>query len=330
MNGGVLIFSPINEDGSDSGSRKLIAKGREIADSLSSRLSMIILGEDISQSAQEFETSGVDQIIKLDHSLLHYYNLDAYSKVLIDIINDINPTIVLLGHTHIGLELGPAIATRLGVSLSSNCIDIRVNKEKLKITRATYGGKFHMTIRLKQSSPIIITLQEAFLPSKQLKGKKAEIINCNSTLNNSDIRTKVVEFLKTQDAEIDITKAEIIVAGGRGLLKKENFKLLADLAETLGAVLACSRPTVDLGWLPSSQLVGISGKIVKPKLYIACGISGAPQHLAGMRESQKVVVINKDPNAPIFNLADYAIIGDLFEVVPILTQEAKRLWGERS
>ena len=261
-----------------------------------------------------------------DSSFLEFFNPDAYSQVLLNALANRKPSIFLLGHTYVGMDIGPSLAARLDAGLASNCLDILVEGDRLQIVRPMYNGKVHAKVSLEPSQTTFLTLQKgAVKPKDAPRRESCEVSNLKISMAESDLRTNVIGLEEVEAGEVDLTKADIIVTGGRGLGEQENFKLIKDLAEALGGAYGCSRPLVDMGWLPSAFQIGLSGKTVKPKLYVACGISGASQHIVGMKDAAVIVAINKDANAPIFDVANYGIVGDLFEIVPLMIDEAKKL-----
>jgi electron transfer flavoprotein alpha subunit len=247
-------------------------------------------------------------------------------KVLGGLISAQQPSIVLLGASAQGKDLSARLAARLGVGLAMDCVGLRLDGGRLISRRPLFAGKVYAELAAKEQAPQMASARPNVLsliapdPSRQ-----AEVIPVEVALEDKDTRTKVVEVLKEEGTRVDLTEAEIIVSGGRGMKATENFKILEDLADVIRASVGASRSAVDAGWRPHKDQVGQTGKVVTPNLYIACGISGAIQHLAGMGSSKVIVAINKDPDAPIFQKADYGIVGDLFEVVPALTEEFKKM-----
>ena len=219
--------------------------------------------------------------------------------------------------------MAPAVATKLDAAFVSNCIDLKIKDGALTATRPLYQGTMRAEIKFEGASPWIVTLQKQGMPAQVKSVNKAEVVSMKVELADADIKTKVIEILKPPEGKIDITKASIIVSIGRGIKTKENVHIAEELAAALGGVVACSRPVSDFEWLPHECHVGMSGKIVSPKIYIACGISGASQHITGMKGSQLIIAINTDANAPIFGIAKYGAVVDMFKVLPALTREAK-------
>ncbi len=327
---GVLIFGEVRDNKLANVAIELISKGRELADQLQVPLTTVILGENIGELAKEAIYYGSDKVLLYDDEVLKEYRNDSYTKVMVDVINDLKPEIVLLGATSIGRALASRIAARIYTGLTADCteLDIDMERRMLLQTRPAFGGNLMATIECPDYRPQMATVR----PKVMKKGvrdesRKGEIVRLKPGITENEIRTKIVEYIKQEAGEVDLEEAEIIVSGGRGLHKAENFSLIRELASLLGAAVGASRATVDAGWIEAYHQVGQTGKTVAPKLYIAVGISGAIQHLAGMQTSDIIVAINKDPEAPIFNVATYGIVGDLFEVVPALIKEIKKVKG---
>jgi electron transfer flavoprotein alpha subunit len=300
--------------------QQLLSKGRELADRLEGHLGVLLLGFETSCLTQELGDKGADKIFTVDHPELRYYNPEIYTEVIYQALNKINPQMILLGYNFFGMELGPAIAARTGLIFASNCTALEVSNNCLIITRPYYRGFFHVKMEFELGSRLIVSLQEGALSTQTLSPRTAVVYPVPVKIQGC--RTKVVGFIRPKLGEVDITQAKVIVAVGRGIKDKTNIQLAKALAEALGGVIACSRPLTDLGWLPLEYQVGMSGKMVKPKVYIACGISGASHHLMGMKGSGVIIAINTDSNAPIFNVAHYGVVGDLFEILPALVDRA--------
>jgi electron transfer flavoprotein alpha subunit len=305
---------------------ELLTEGRKIADQAGEPLVAVILGHNIKELARELEPFGVEQIIHADDRKLASYSTGSYTSVLNRLINKGNPQVVLLGNTAIGKDLAPRLAQRLGVGLASDCTGIEFNSRNvLNFKRPIFAGKAFTVIET-EARPIMATIRPNVFEIKKPDGfYPTEYIQAEVDIDPADLTTIVKEVILASSKRPELTEANIIVSGGRGLKGPESFKLLEDLADALGAGIGASRAVVDSGWRSHDCQVGQTGKTVSPTLYIACGISGAIQHLAGMSSSKVIVAINKDPEANIFNIADYGIVGDLFEIVPLLTQEFKKV-----
>ncbi|MDD1775939.1 MAG: electron transfer flavoprotein subunit alpha/FixB family protein, partial [Candidatus Methanomethylicus sp.] len=227
------------------------------------------------------------------------------------------------GYTYWGMVIGPAVATRLGARLFTNCLDIELTDDLIRVIRPVYKGILHTKVEAIKSTPLVVSIQKGAMPAKSVSGGNGTIVRVQTDITGQSLQVKALGLLAELQGAGDLKQAELIVAAGRGIKDKENLKLIQELAETLGGMVGCSRPVVDMGWLPLPYQVGISGKTVRPKIYIACGISGAVQHLTAILESQMIIAINNDPKAPIFRVAKYGIVKDLFEVIPVIIKKAK-------
>lgn len=296
---------------------EMLAEARRL--SSGGKVEAVLLGSGVEALAEQLAWHGADKVYLADDPALQLYTAEAYTAVLADLVKKVQPEVIFIGATTNGKDLAPRLATRLGVGLASDCTGFSVDGDgKLLITRPIYAGRAIETIKLK-STPQMATLRpNVFPPLEPDTSRKAEVERI--PVNVGEVRAKVVGFLKKEGEEIELTEADIIVSGGRGLGGPDGFNVLWELARVLRAAVGASRAAVDAGWIDHSHQVGQTGKTVNPKLYIACGISGAAQHLAGMRTSKVIVAINKDPEAPIFKVADYGIVGDLYQIVPILTK----------
>ena len=295
---------------------ELIGKGRELADKLGERLECVVLGEDMEAQADDLSSYGVDRVYLFDSPLIADFRDDPYTQLLTHLIKEMKPSIVLIGATSIGRSLAPRIATRLQTGLTADCTGLDIDSEgHLLQTRPAFGGNVMATILCSNTRPQMATVRYKVMQrAEKSPDHVGEVIRKKVDDHILD-RTRIRD-ISTEAEEVSITEAQIIVSGGKGLGSPEGFKLIQELAEVLGGAIGASRLVVDEGWIPFKHQVGLSGKTVRPKLYIACGISGAVQHLAGMQTSDVIVAINKDPSAPIFKIADYGIVGDLYEVIP--------------
>ena len=306
---------------------QLLGKGRELANILDSKLTFVILGCNFDEHIEDFSEYGMDEIIYIKSPLLKDYYSDLYVKVISELIEEHKPEIVLIGATPTGRDFAPRVAKRLHAGLTADCtgLDINPDTKNLLQTRPTFGGNIMATIRTPFSRPQMATVRPGIFkaPIKIKKEVLVKVIDYNFT--EEDSVSKIIKVINTSKTPVNLEDAKIIVAGGRGVGSKENFKLIEDLATVLGAELGGSRITIELNWLAPDRQIGQTGVTVSPKLYIACGISGAIQHIVGMENSHTIVAINKDPDAPIFNFAHYGIIGNLHEIIPILIQEIKKM-----
>lgn len=299
---------------------QLIAQGRQLADQIESELGVVVVGSELETLVKGLETTGPDRIFFVDEPELRHYNPEIYTHVTCQVLEKVRPQMVLLGHTFIGMELGPAIAVRTGFKLVSNCTGVELTKHSLIVTRPLYRGIVNIKIEFDLRTQLILSLQESELPTQSPTERKVVIQKLTAPLGSYG--TEIVGFITPDAGEVDITEAKVIVAVGRGIQEKKNIAMAEALANALGGVLGCSRPLTDLGWLPPEHQVGMSGKVVKPKVYIACGISGASHHIVGMKNSALIIAINTDPNAPIFNIAHYGVQGDLGQILPELVARA--------
>jgi len=307
-------------------SLELLRQAKIIAEASGDPVTAVVLGKNISSVAETAGTYGADKVIIVDDEKLGDYTTGAYTSVLNKLARDEEPLAILLGNTAIGKDLAPRLAHRLGVGMASDCIGMEADeKDFLKFKRPIYGGKAFCELTLTEK-PIVATIRPNTFPSGAPDTAwKAEIVKTDAVIDADDLRAIVKEVALAASLRPELIEADIIISGGRGMKGPENFVLLEECADSIGAAVGASRAAVDAGWREQKFQVGQTGKTVSPTLYIACGISGAIQHLAGMGSSKVIVAINKDPDANIFNLADYGIVGDLFEIVPLLTEELKKL-----
>lgn len=321
---GLMVFAEQREGRAHPVSYELLGKGREMADKLGVELSSVLLGNQMEEEARELIYYGADKVFLYDHPVFEDFDLLNYKHNITKLVEEVKPEVFLFGATHLGRSLAPRIAVALGTGLTADCTGLDMSEDgSLVQIRPAFSGNILAHIRTK-TRPQMATVRYKVMQSKQRDAhRKGEIIK-----KDVEIVPSLLTILKKEKlGEKSITEAELIVSGGRGLKKAEDFSLLADLAELLGGAVGSSRPLVDDGWISREHQVGFSGNTVKPKVYIACGISGSPQHLAGMRGADVIVSINSDPSAPIFKMADYGIVGDLYEVIPKLIDRIK---GESS
>jgi electron transfer flavoprotein alpha subunit len=311
-------------------SLEALGEGRRIADTLGGKVISILPGYNIKDLASTLTQYGADEVIVADNELLEKYNTEAYVSVIAEEASKIKPALILLGASSMGKDLGPRLAARLKTCLANDCTSIKVGEDKLlEAVRPMYGGKIIATAISNVPEHQIATLRPNLFSLITPDEKRPINTKEAGGLNLTPLRAIVKETISSAEGVVDLTEARIIVSGGRGMKGPENYKILEDLAKAIGGAVGASRASVDAGWKPQEFQVGLTGKTVTPDLYIACGISGAIQHLAGMSTSKCIVAINKDPNAPIFKLADYGIVGDLFQIVPLLTEEFKKLLSEK-
>ncbi len=283
-----------------------------------------LLGEGVAALAKEIGAYGANKIHVVENAGLKNYNGEAYGNVIGEIAKSISPDVILASHTPTGRDLMPRIARIFDVGMASDCISLSFEGTGIKVRRPLYSGKATAEVEFVGSGPKIATIRpNALGVGKPDPSKSGESMSVSASLG--DTKSKTLEVVKGASARPDVTEAGTVVSGGRALKSAENFKLIEDLADVLGAAVGASRAAVDAGYRPHRDQVGQTGKVVSPTLYIACGISGAIQHLAGMRTSKTIVAINSDPEAPIYQVADYGVVGDLFQVVPLLTEEFKKI-----
>ena len=303
--------------------KELLGEGRRLADEIGCSLCTVLCGNNVKELADELFEYGADKVYLADHKELESYRTDAYTAVIHDAIKSYKPEIVLLGATHIGRDLGPCLAVRCNTGLTADCTRLEIDEEdkKIKQTRPAFGGNLMATIVCPNHRPQMSTVRPGVMEKAQRQeGRKGQVISLSVNFEQEDIRTRILEVVKQAGEAVSLTDAEIIVSGGMGLGGAEGFELLKKLAHKLGGVVAASRAAVDAGWIDHSYQVGQTGTTVRPKLYFACGISGAIQHVAGMQSSEQIIAINKNPGAPIFEVADYGIVGDLYQVIPALIE----------
>lgn len=307
-------------------SYELVSEARRIADMLGQTVTTIFLGKDIRDKAAAFGHYGADQVLVADDQRLETYTTGAYVSVITQLIKALDPMIVLAAASAQGKDLSARLSARLNVGMAQDCISFSMEENRLTATRPIYAGKAYAKVQFDDSYPNMATARPNVLGLKDPDiSRSAEILEATFSLEQSDLKTKVVQVLKDQSGKIDLTEAEKIVSGGRGMKGPEGYSILEELAGVIGATVGASRSAVDAGWRPYSDQVGQTGKVVSPNLYIACGISGAIQHIAGMGTSKVIVAINKDPDAPIFQKADFGIVDDLFKIVPALTEQLKKI-----
>lgn len=311
---------------------QLLGKGRELADKLKVNLTLVILGYDFDGQLEEFSQYGEDEIIYVKSKVLKNYYSDIYVQIISELILENKPEIVLIGATPTGRDFAPRVAKKLNAGLTADCtgLDIEEDSGNLRQTRPTFGGNIMATIRTPNSRPQMSTVRPGIFKVPEKSKKKAKIQTIEKNLNEKDSVTKILKVITKDKTKINLEDAKIIVSGGRGIGSKDGFKIIEELADVLNAEVGGSRVTVELGWVEQDRQVGQTGKTVSPTLYIACGISGAIQHLVGMQNSDIIIAINRDPKASIFKVAHYGIVGDLHKVIPVLIEGIKKARAEES
>ncbi|WP_318504998.1 electron transfer flavoprotein subunit alpha/FixB family protein [Bacillus sp. T3] len=329
---GVWVFIEQNCGVIEGVSLELLGAGRKLADKLSVPLSGVLLGTEVKALTKEVIAYGADQVYVIDDPILKDYRTESYMKGVIMLAEKYKPEIFLYGATANGKDLASAVATDLstGLTADTTMLDVDVEKRLLEASRPAFGGNIMATILCKKHRPQMATVRPKVMKALQPDIKRnGTIIEEKMTLSESEMRTKVIEIVKNVTRKVNLAEADIIVAGGKGLGDQKNFELIHELAEAIGASVGGSRDVVEAGWLPHEQQVGQTGETVTPKIYFAIGISGAIQHVVGMKNSELIIAINKDPNAPIFDVATYGIVGDAIEIIPKLIAQFKKLRTEK-
>ncbi len=302
-----------------------VHKGKEIAAALGGQAVALMVGAGLGDRPQTLGEYGADRVLVVDNDLLKDFTVSAYGKVVADVAQKVKPAAVFCAATVQGKDLAAAVTARLNTGCAGDCTEVSVEGGKLIAKRPLFAGKTYATVQFNAEPAVISLRPNVFQVSDVQSGKEAPVEDAGVSISAEDIKATVREVVESGGGKVELTEADIIVSGGRGMKGSENYKILEELAGLLNAAVGASRSAVDAGWRPHSDQVGQTGKTVSPQLYIACGISGAIQHLAGIRTSKCVVAINKDPEAPIFQVADYGVVGDLFDVVPVLTEEVKKV-----
>ena len=334
---GVFVFAQQVDNKLSGIALELIGKGKDLAKDLNTEVTAVLVGHEVKDLADELAAYGADRVILVDDPELKEYRTEPYAHALSSVIEKYKPEIFLVGATAIGRDLGPRVSARIHTGLTADCTQLDIGdfpmnpipgKEQLHnqllMTRPAFGGNTIATIACPEFRPQMATVRPGVMQkAPKVEGAKAVVEEFNPGFTPDDKYVEILEVVKSVVDTVDIMDAKILVSGGRGVGNPENFKLLDDLAEVLGATVSCSRAVVDAGWKPKDLQVGQTGKTVRPNVYFAIGISGAIQHLAGMEESDLIVAINKDETAPIFDVADYGIVGDLNKIVPAMTEKLK-------
>ncbi|MDD5259829.1 MAG: FAD-binding protein [bacterium] len=327
---GIWVFAEQRKGKVEGVAYELLGEGRKLADKLQVPLSAVLIGDKVTEQAKELIAHGADKVYVYDDPILNNFQDDSYGEVFIKLVAEEKPEIILIGATSIGRSLAPKIAFRIRTGLTADCTGLEVDplNRNLMQTRPAFGGNIMATIICPNYRPQIATVRHKVMKkAARDAGHKGEIIQKTFDFKSITIKTKVLNIVEEVAKTINIAEADIIVSGGRGLGAPENFKLVEELAQVLGGAVGSSRAAVDAGWMPYSHQVGQTGRTVCPKLYIACGISGAIQHLVGMQSSDVIIAINKDPQAPIFKVATFGIEGDVLQILPALTKQFKKVLG---
>jgi electron transfer flavoprotein alpha subunit len=326
MPNGVMIIAEQRDGDIRKISYEIVSEGRRLADSLGQNVTAVLLGSGIKDKAATLGHYGADRVLVADDPRLETYTTDAYVSIIAELVKANDPAIVLLGGSAQGKDLSARLSARLGVGVAQDCTAFSLESGNLEAVRPIYAGKAYAKVSFVDSWPqMAVARPNVMAMNEPDTSKSPEVVNASFTLDDSALKTKVVESIKDESGKVDLTEADIIVSGGRGMKGPEGYGILEELANVIGGTVGASRSAVDAGWRPHSDQVGQTGKVVSPNLYIACGISGAIQHLAGMGTSKVIVAINKDAEAPIFQKADYGVVDDLFNIVPALTEEIKEM-----
>ena len=334
---GVYVFAQQVDNELSSIAFELLGKAKELAAPLNTDVTAVLIGSDVKGLVDQLAEYGADKVIVVDDPELKEYRTEPYAHALASVINEYKPEIVLVGATAIGRDLGPRVSARVATGLTADCTVLEIGDfplnaipgqeqkhNQLLMTRPAFGGNTIATIACPDNRPQMATVRPGVMQKiDPIAGAKAEVIEYNPGFTPDNKYVEILDVVKELSDTVDIMDAKILVSGGRGVGSAENFKLLQDLADVIGGTVSCSRAVVDNGWLPKELQVGQTGKTVRPNVYFAIGISGAIQHLAGMEESDIIIAINKDETAPIFDVADYGIVGDLNKIVPMLTEQLK-------
>lgn len=334
---GVFVFAQQVDNVLNGVAFELLGKGKELAKDLGTEVSAVLIGSDVKGLADELAVYGADKVIVVDDPELKNYRTEPYAHALASVINEFKPEIMLVGATAIGRDLGPTVSARVATGLTADCTVLEIGDfplnpvagqeqkhNQLLMTRPAFGGNTIATIACPDNRPQMATVRPGVMQKiAPIQGAKANIVEFNPGFTPNNRYVEIMDIVKAVKTTANIMDAKILVSGGRGVGSKENFKLLDDLAEVLGGTVSCSRAVVENGWQPVDLQVGQTGKTVRPQIYFAIGISGAIQHVAGMEDSDLIVAINKDEDAPIFDVADYGLVGDLNKIVPALTKALK-------
>ena len=340
---GVFVFAQQVDNQVSGIAYELLGKAKELAQPLNAQVTAVLIGSGVAGLVDSLAEYGADRVIVVDDPELKDYRTEPYAHALASVINEYKPEIVLVGATAIGRDLGPTVSARVATGLTADCTVLEIGDfplvaipgqeqkhNQLLMTRPAFGGNTIATIACPDNRPQMATVRPGVMQKiEPVAGAKAEVINYNPGFTPNNRYVTIKEVVKAVGDTVDIMDAKVLVSGGRGVGSPENFKILEDLAKVLGGEVSCSRAVVDSGWKPKDLQVGQTGKTVRPHVYFAIGISGAIQHVAGMEESDIIVAINKDEDAPIFDVADYGIVGDLNKIVPQLTEALKKAIAEK-
>ncbi len=334
---GVNVYAQQVDNKLDNIAFELLGKAKDLAKDLNTDVTAVLIGSDVKGLADELAAYGADKVIVVDDPELKEYRTEPYTHALASVINEFKPEIMLVGATAIGRDLGPRVSARVATGLTADCTQLDIGDfplvaregqeqkhNQLLMTRPAFGGNTIATIACPDNRPQMATVRPGVMQKiDPIQGAKANVVEYNPGFTPNDKYVEILDIVKSVSETVDIMDAKILVSGGRGVGSPENFQMLRELADALGGEVSCSRAVVDSGWMPKDMQVGQTGKTVRPQVYFAIGISGAIQHVAGMEESDIIIAINKDETAPIFDVADYGVVGDLNKIVPKLTEMIK-------
>lgn len=329
---GIMVFIEQRENEVQKVSMELLGKGRELADTLGVKVTAAVLGYNIEGLSEDLIAHGADKVVLVDHEMLKLYVTEPYTKALYGVVQAEKPEIVLFGATSIGRDLAPKVSARVHTGLTADCtsLDIEEETRNLLMTRPAFGGNIMATIICPDFRPQMSTVRPGVMQKMAADhSRKGEVVKFDAGLVASDMNVEILEYVKETKAKANIEEAGILISAGRGVGSKENIEPLYELSDTVGGLVSGSRAVIDSGWLDKDRQVGQTGKTVRPEVYFACGISGAIQHIAGMEESELIIAINKNPAAPIFEVADLGIVGDVGKVVPLVTELIKKVKAEQ-
>jgi electron transfer flavoprotein alpha subunit len=330
---GVFVYVQQVDEKITGVSYELIGKGKQLSADLGCEVTAVLLGHKIAGLCPALAKYGADHIITVDDPALETYMTEPYAHAMYTVLTEKKPAVVLFGATAIGRDLAPRLSARIHTGLTADCTKLEIDPEtkNLMMTRPAFGGNIMATILCPDHRPQMATVRPGVMQRAEKNEATVPAVEQFPIAGLSEHKNVVIrDIVKTTAGKMDIQDAKILVSGGRGMGAPENFKILEDLADALGATVSSSRACVDAGWVEKDRQVGQTGKTVRPNLYVACGISGAIQHLAGMEESDIIIAINKDPSAPIFEVADYGVVGDVRQIVPLLTQEIRKLAEQKA
>jgi electron transfer flavoprotein alpha subunit len=295
---------------------EMLIKGKTLSEKMGRTFVAVLLGNNVGEMAEQLKNLA-ERVVLVEDQKLENFNSETYQQALRHVVEREKPFLLLIGHTAFGMDLAPSLAVRINAPLATDCIDVLVEDKQIRAIRQTYGGKVNVQVCFKPAEHSIVTIRPASFSVEEYS-MDGEIVRVTSPLTEEIASKRFLQYVEAATGKVDITQAPILVSVGRAIKDPENISMVQELADSLGAALSCSRPVVDKKWLPKDRQVGTSGKTVKPKVYIAIGISGAFQHVAGMKGSGIIIAINRDPKAPIFSVAHYGIVGDLFKIIPAL------------